>query len=103
MRTIFVRLLFSFFFTILLTGIISGLVMFSISRRSVDTFRQDFQQRLQNNIARSVGLMGQAAYIMRQHQGEAAFNDYVRELEGSMHTQIFLRIENQIYPTPPPS
>nr|WP_320011023.1 ATP-binding protein [uncultured Desulfobulbus sp.] len=102
MRTIFVRLLLSFFFTILLTGIISGLVMFSISRRSVDTFRQDFQQRLQNNIARSVGLMGQAAYIMRQHQGEAAFNDYVRELEGSMHTQIFLRIENQIYPTTPP-
>jgi len=98
MRSIFFRLLLSFFFTILLTSIISGLVMFSISRRSVDTFRHDFQQRLQNNIARSVALMGQAAYIMRLHRGDTAFNDYVREIEESMHTQLLLRIDSKLYP-----
>jgi len=101
MRSIFFRLLLSFFLTILLTGLISGLVMFSISRRSVDSFRHNFQQQLQNNIARSMVLMGQAAYVMRQHRGDAAFVNYIDEIEASMRTKLYLRIDGLVYPESP--
>lgn len=101
MRSIFVRLLLSFFITILLTGLISGLVMFSLSRRSVDSFRHTFQRQLQQNIARSVVLMGQAAYVMRQYQGEPAFSRYIDEIGVSMRTQLFLRIGATLLPTHP--
>jgi two-component system sensor histidine kinase CpxA len=101
MRSIFVRLLLSFFLTILLTGLISGLVMFSLSRRSVDSFRHTFQRQLQQNIARSVVLMGQAAYVMRQYQGDGAFVRYVDEIDDSMRTQLFLRIGSALLPARP--
>ncbi|MGE4560696.1 MAG: histidine kinase dimerization/phospho-acceptor domain-containing protein, partial [Desulfobulbus sp.] len=99
MRSIFFRLLLSFFLTILLTGVISGLVMFSLSRRSVDSFRHNFLQQLQNNIARSTVLMGQAAYIMRQHRGDEAFVKYIDEIHSSMRTQLYLRIDGTILPS----
>lgn len=101
MRSIFVRLLLSFFLTILLTGLISGLVMFSLSRRSVDSFRHTFQRQLQQNIARSVVLMGQAAYVMRQYQGDGAFVRYIDEIDDSMRTQLFLRIGSALLPARP--
>lgn len=101
MRSIFARLLLSFFVTILLTGLISGLVIFSQSRRSVDSFRTTFQRQLQQNIARSVVLMGQAAYVMRQHQGEQAFARYIDEIDSSMRTQLFLRIGTTLLPSRP--
>lgn len=102
MRSIFFRLLLSFFLTILLSGVISGLVMFSVSRRSVDSFRHNFLQQLQNNIARSVVLMGQAAYVMRQHRGDEAFVKYIDEIHSSMRTQLYLRIDGTILPDAPP-
>lgn len=101
MRSIFARLLLSFFVTILLTGLISGLVIFSQSRRSVDSFRHSFQRQLQQNIARSVVLMGQAAYVMRQYQGEQAFARYIDEIDTSMRTQLFLRIGTTVLPSRP--
>ncbi len=101
MRSIFARLLLSFFVTILLTGLISGLVIFSQSRRSVDSFRHTFQRQLQQNIARSVVLMGQAAYVMRQYQGEQAFFRYIDEIDTSMRTQLFLRIGTTLLPSRP--
>ena len=102
MRSIFFRLLLSFFLTILLSGVISGLVMFSISRRSVDSFRHNFLQQLQTNIARSVVLMGQAAYVIRQHRGNPAFVDYIHEIHASMRTQLYLRIDGTLFPNSPP-
>ncbi len=102
MRSIFSRLLLSFFLTILLAGLISGLVMLSISRRSVDSFRHNFLQQLQTNIARSVVLMGQAAYVLQQHRGERAFADYIHEVQASMRTQLYLGIDGAILPNSPP-
>lgn len=102
MRSIFFRLLLSFSLTILLTGVISGLVMLSVSRSSVDSFRHNFLQQLQTNIARSVILMGQAAYVMRQHRGDQAFVDYIHEIRASMRTQLYLRIDGTLQPHSPP-
>ena len=102
MRTIFFRLLLSFSLTILLTGLISGLVMFSTSRRSVDSFRHTFLRQLQHNIARSVVLMGQAAYVMRQYRGEQAFTTYIEDIRSSMRTQLYLRIDDALHPSTPP-
>lgn len=101
MRSIFFRLLLSFSLTILLTGVISGLVMYSLSRRSVDSFRHDFHRQLQASIARSIVLMGQAAQVMRQHRGERAFNLYVEEIQASMRTRLYLRAGDTVVPVAP--
>lgn len=98
MRSIFFRLFLSFSLTILLSGAISGLVMFSFSRRSLESFRHDFHRQLQTNIARSVVLMGQAAYMMRQYRGEEAFEEYIREIQSSMRTRLYLSIDGTIRP-----
>ncbi|MDD2465390.1 MAG: ATP-binding protein [Desulfobulbus sp.] len=102
MRSIFFRLLLNFSLTILLTGLISGLVIFSISRRSVDSFRHNFLQQLQTNIARGVVLMGQAAYVMRQYRGNPAFIDYTHEINALMRTQLYLCIDDVVFPSEPP-
>jgi two-component system sensor histidine kinase CpxA len=98
MRSIFFRLILSFSLTILLSGLISALVLFSFSRRSVESFRHDFFRQLQTNIARSVVLMGQAAYVMHQHRGDRAFEEYIREILNSMHTRLYLCIDDRIMP-----
>lgn len=101
MRSIFFRLLVSFSLTILLAGLISGLIMFSFSRRSVDSFRRDFQQQMQNSIARAMALMGQAAFVMRQHRGDQAFVDYVQEIQDATRTRLYLGVEGAILPKEP--
>lgn len=98
MRSIFPRLFLSFSLTFLVAGLLSGLVVYSFSRRSVETFRDDFRQRLHANIARSVALMGQAAYVMRKHRGDQALADYVDEVESSMRTRLYLRVDGMIVP-----
>lgn len=98
MRGIFAQLLLSFFLTFVLAGLLSGLVMFSFSRRSMESFRHDFRQQLHSNIARSVVLMGQAAQMMRQHQGNRAFVNYIGEIESSMRTRIYLALDDKILP-----
>ena len=99
MRSIFFRLLVSFSLTILLAGLISGLIMFSFSRRSVDSFRRDFQQQMQNNIARAMALMGQAAFVMRQHRGDQAFVDYVQEIQDATRTRLYLETLERVLPS----
>ena len=98
LRSIFFRLILSFFLTIFLSGLISALVLFSFSRRSVESFRHDFLRQLQTNIARSVVLMGQSAYVMHQHRGDRAFAEYIREIQTSMRTRIYLCIDDRILP-----
>lgn len=98
MRSIFSRLLLSFFLTILISGPLSVLVMYSFSFRSVETIRHDFRRQLQTNIARSVVLMGQAAYVMQQHRGDQAFEEYIREIQSSMHTQLYLYVNDTVMP-----
>jgi len=102
MRGIFPRLLLSFSLTFLLAGLLSGLVMFSFSRHSVESFRHEFIQQLHTNIARSVVLMGQAAYMMWEHWGDRALGDYTREIESSMRTRIYLFVDNKVLPAVPP-
>jgi two-component system sensor histidine kinase CpxA len=101
MRSIFFRLLLSFSLTILLAGLISGLIMFSFSRRSVDSFRRDFQHQMQNSIARSMALAGQAAYMMRQHRGDRAFVEYVQEIRNATRTRLYLGVAGAILPEKP--
>ena len=98
MRSIFVRLLLSFLLTILLAALVSGLVLFSASRRSMESFRHDFLSQLHANIARSVVLMGQAAYAMHQYRDAKIFAAYVEAVRNSMHTQLFLVVGNRILP-----
>ena len=98
MRSIFFRLLLSFFLTILISGPISALVMYSFSFRSVETIRHDFLRQLQTNIARSVVLMGQAAYVMQQHRGDQAFKEYIKEIQSSLRTQLFLCVNDKVMP-----
>lgn len=98
MRSIFSKLFLSFTLTILLSGLISGLVLFSFSRRSVEWFRHDFHRQLQTNIAHSVLLMGQAAYMMQQYRGDAAFAEYIRDIQNSMRTQLYLCIGDTVMP-----
>jgi len=101
MHSIFSRLFISFSLTILIAALTSGLIMFSFTSRSLDSFRRDFLQHLQGNITRSVVFMGQAAYLMRQHRGATAFADYVQEIQSSMRTRLYLCIDNKIYPEKP--
>ena len=98
MRSIFSRLFLSFSLTILISGLISALIAFSFSRRSVESFRHDFLRQIQTNIARSVVLMGQAAYVMQQHRGNAAFEEYIREIQSSMRTQLYLCVNDTVMP-----
>ena len=98
MRSIFVRLLLSFSLTILLSALVSGLVIFSVSRRSMESFRHDFLRQLHANIARSVGLMGQAAYAMHQHRDPRILAEYMEEVRNSMHTRLFLIVDGSILP-----
>jgi two-component system sensor histidine kinase CpxA len=101
MRSIFFRLLLTFSLIILLAGLISSLIMLSFSRRSVDSFRRDFMQQLQSSIARSVVLMGQSAYVIHQYRGEPAFAAYVKEIQSSVRTRLYLSIDNTIVPEEP--
>ena len=98
MRSIFSRLFLSFALIIILSGLISALIAFSFSRRSVESFRHDFHRQLQTNIARSVGLMGQAAYMMQQHRGKKAFEEYIEEIHSSMRTQLYLCVNGTVMP-----
>ncbi|WP_051553405.1 sensor histidine kinase [Desulfobulbus elongatus] len=98
MRGIFPRLLLSFSLTFLLAGLLSGLVVFSFSRLSVESFRNDFRKALHANLARSVVLMGQAAQMMRQLRGDRAFADYVADIESSMRTRLYLVLDNTVLP-----
>lgn len=98
MRSIFSKLFLSFSLIILISGLISALVAFSFSRRSVESFRHDFHRQLQTNIARSVVLMAQAAYVMHQHHGNKAFEKYIQEIQSSMRTQLYLCINNTVMP-----
>lgn len=98
MRSILAKLFLSFTLIILLSGLISALVAFSFSRRSVESFRHDFHRQLQANIARSVVLMGQAAYVMQQHRGSQAFTEYIQEIQSSMRTQLYLCINDTVMP-----
>ena len=101
MRSIFFRLLLSFSLTILLAGLISGLIMFSFSRRSVDSFRRDFQHQMQNSVARLITLVGQAAYVIREHRGDQAFADYVHEIQDATRTRLYLGVAGAILPEKP--
>ena len=99
---IFPRLLLSFFLTFLLAGLLSGLVMYSFSRSSVESFRNELRQQLHANIARSIILMGQAAYMMWEHWGDQALEDYSGEIESSMRTRLYLVIDGKVLPLHPP-
>lgn len=98
MRGIFSRLLLSFSLIILLSALISGLVMFSFSRRANDSFRQDFLRDLHANIARSVAVMGQAAYVMRQNQSAQQFRQYLHDIQTSLGTELYLAIDGVLVP-----
>lgn len=99
MRGIFPRLLLSFFLTFLLAGLLSSLVVFSISRSSVESFRNHYRQQLNTNIAHSVALTGQAAYMMWEHWGEESLKDYTREIESSMQTRLYLVLDGKVLPS----
>ena len=98
MRSIFFKFLLSFFLTILLSGLISGLVMFANTHRSVESFRNNFLKQLHANVAHSVVLLGQAAYVMQQHQSAQDFEKYLGEINDSMRTRIYLCIDGKIIP-----
>jgi signal transduction histidine kinase len=99
MRGIFPRLLLSFILTFLLAGLLSGLVVFSISRSSVESFRNHYRQQFNTNIAHSVALTGQAAYMMWEHWGEGSLIDYTREIESSMQTRLYLVLDGKVLPS----
>lgn len=101
MRSIFFRLLLAFTLIMLLAGLISSLIMLSFSRQSADSFRRDFLQQLQSGMARSMVLMGQAAYVMHQYRGASAFEAYVKEIDATQRTRLYLGIDNTIVPEEP--
>ena len=98
MRSIFIRLFLSFSLIILLSALVSGLVLFSFSRRSMKSFHDDFKRQQHVDIARSVVLMGEAAHAIHQYRDTRAFADYVEEIDRSMRTRIFLVIGDDIWP-----
>lgn len=101
MRGIFPRLLLSFLITFLLAGLLSGLVIHSISRSSVESFRNQFRKHLHTNIAHSIALMGQAAFIMWEHWGDQALKDYTMEIESSMHSRLYIVHDDRVLSSPP--
>lgn len=101
MRSIFFRLLLAFTLILLLAGLISSLIMLSFSRQSADSFRRDFLQQLQSGMARSMVLMGQAAYVMHRYRGASAFEAYVKEIDATQRTRLYLGIDNTIVPEEP--
>jgi len=98
MRSIFFKLILSFSLTILLSGVISALVMFSFSRRSIESSRNDFLKQLYANITHSVVLMGQSAYMMQEYRGAKAFEWYISEIQSTMRTRIYLCIDDTVIP-----
>jgi len=101
MRGIFPRLLLSFLLTFLLAGLLSGLVMHSISRSSVESFRNQFREHLHTNMAHSIALMGQAAFMMWEHLGDQALEDYTGEIESSMQSRLYLVLDDKVLPSNP--
>lgn len=97
-RTIFGRLFLGFAVTVVVAGLISGLIIYSLSHDSIQGFRDDFHSRLVNNVSRTTVLMGRAAYIVFENRDLDAFLSYLREVEDSMRTELFLVVEDTVYP-----
>jgi two-component system sensor histidine kinase CpxA len=98
MRSIFFKLFLSFSLIIVLAGFVSALVMFSLTRHSVESFGETMHQQMQSNIARSVVLVGQSAYVMHTYRSAGDFATYIRDIEKSMQVRLYLRIDNNLIP-----
>ncbi len=98
MRGIFFKLFLSFSLIILLAGFVTALVMFSLTRHSFESFQETMHQQLQSNIARSMVLVGQSAYVMYKYRSAGDFEAYIREIEKSMRIRLYLGIDNTILP-----
>ncbi|MBU0946361.1 MAG: HAMP domain-containing protein [Proteobacteria bacterium] len=98
MRGIFFKLFISFFLTVFLSGIISGIVTYSFSHQSLEGFRNEFHEKLKTNIASSTVLIGQAAYVIYENRGGDALEKYIEEIKIPMRTEIFLLIDDIVFP-----
>ncbi|MBU1137592.1 MAG: hypothetical protein KKA76_01315, partial [Proteobacteria bacterium] len=98
MRSIFFKLFLSFSLTVVLSGIVSGVVAYSFSHQSLEDFRNDFHEKLKINVARSTVLIGQAAYVIYENRGMEALGKYLEEIKIPMRTEIFLLIGDSFIP-----
>lgn len=98
MRSIFFKLFVSFAVTVLLSGVVSGLVTYSLSHRSILSYRAQFHKQLNANIAHSIALMGQAAYAIYDSSGSKGLEEYLQDIQHSMRTELFLLIGDTSLP-----
>lgn len=98
MRSIFFKLFISFALTVFLSGIVSSIVTYSFSHKSIEGFRNDFHEKLKKNIAHSTILIGEAAYVIYEKRGATALEEYLEKIKIPLRTEIFLLIDQAVIP-----
>lgn len=93
MRSLFSRLFISFLFTMVVAGIISTLVFFTVRQLSVQSMRESLSREFEQSIARFLRVSGQAARDTFQSSGIEAYRTYLREFEAGTGTT--LRVINE--------
>ncbi len=98
MRSIFFKLFLSFALTVFVSILISSLIAYTFSRKSLEGARNDFREKLESNIARSSTLIGEAAYAIYETRGKQAVEEYLEKIEDPLGSEIFLSIGSNIIP-----
>ena len=90
MRSLFFRLFLGFLLTILLGGVVSGVVISTSQHLSIELFKNDMLRKLDENAARLIVLSGQAAREMYKCGGQAEYENYLNGLVEGARTKITL-------------
>lgn len=90
MRSLFFRLFLGFLLTILLGGVVSGVVISTSQHLSIELFKNDMLRKLDENAARLIVLSGQAAREMYKCGGQAEYENYLNGLLEGARTKITL-------------
>lgn len=97
-KTIFAKLFISFALTVLVAGLVTGLILFSFSHRSIQGARESFHEQRNADMARAITSVGKAAYGIYENKDSEEFARYLHGINTSMMTELFLLVDGKSYP-----
>ncbi|WP_319549917.1 ATP-binding protein [Desulfogranum marinum] len=97
-KTIFAKLFISFALTVLVAGLVTGLILFSFSHRSIQGARESFHEQRNADMARAITSVGKAAYGIYENKDSEEFARYLHGTNTSMMTELFLLVDGKSYP-----
>ena len=97
-KTIFAKLFISFAITVLVAGLVTGLILFSFSHRSIQGARDSFHKQRNVDMARAIISVGKAAYVIYENKDKEEFARYLNGINTSMMTELFLLVDERSYP-----